>query len=175
MSQLIAGRTIACGEGGCSGGIAEALALANACEVTSVQFDVDGIATGITMEAAATFYLFDFKEETAVFNESGDNSGDSFAVTQTFEMIWRCRNHPDRNLIMDMANNLGGMVAIHVENTGVAWIWGYLNKQRVKLQTVESTSGAALLDANQTTLTLQAIAKEMAAEFGPGYAGIPLS
>lgn len=179
MGLLTSGRSTNCGADACSGGIADDLYLANACEVDSVQIDgVSGKATGITMvDPANVFYPYDFRDYTAVFNETltVNQENGNISVEQTFTMIWPCRNHADRTLIMDMAQNSGGMVAIHGENTGIYWIWGYLNKRRVKMNTNEGTSGTALTDANQETLNLICATSEKAIEWEPGAAGIPLA
>lgn len=177
MSQLTQGRTTACDAALCSGGIADDLYLANACEVTSVQIDeVTGKATGITMEVGATFYGYDFRDFSAQFTDNLTTDDDTRAVSveQNFVMAWPCRNHPDRQLIMDMAGNQGGMVAIHGENTGIYWLWGYLNKRRVYLATSEGDSGQQLTDPNQFNLTLRCRTSEHAIEWEPGAAGIPL-
>lgn len=177
MSALSAGRSTNCTGGTASGGIADDLYLANANEVTSIQQDADGKCTGITMVTDKVFYAFDFRDFSARFQEplTKDPTTGAVQVDQTFEMIWPSRNHADRNSIMDMANQDCGMVAIHIENTGVAWIWGYKSKQRCKLRTATGDSGAALTDPNQETLTIGCFSQEKAVEFTPGQAGIPLS
>lgn len=177
MSSLSSGRSVACTSGFCSGGIADFLYLANSNQVDSVTQSSANKATGITMSpSAAVFYKFDFRDYSAQFNETVtvDDTTKAVSVEQTFEMAWPCRNHDDRNLIMDLACNGCGMVAIHSENTGTFWIWGYNSRQRVFLQTAESQSGALLTDPNQNALTLRALASEMSIEWTPGSSAIPL-
>ncbi|NJO28560.1 MAG: hypothetical protein HC874_14220 [Richelia sp. SL_2_1] len=174
MALLTEGRTTGCENSVCSGGISDTLMLANQADIATTTVGMDGKVTAITMETDATFYSFDFKDFTANFTENLAITNGVSVVTQQFQMIWTCRNHPDRNLIMALAGNGCGMVAIHKENTGVTLEWGYLPKRHVYLLTADSQSGAALSDPNQTTLTLQCITSECAREFTPGIDGVPL-
>lgn len=179
MSILTAGRSTAqdCDYELCSGGISDDLYLANNCEVTSVQIDeMTGKATGITMVTDKVFFAFDFRDFSAQFTETVTVDDDTKAVSveQNFEMAWPCRNHDDRTRIMEMARNAGGMIGIHGENTGIYWIWGYLDKRRAYLATNEGTSGAVLTDANQELLTIRCRTTEKAIEWEPGAASIPL-
>lgn len=175
MSSLSAGRTTSCTSGTCSGGAgADYLYLANANEVTSVTTNASGAATAITMTStAANFYQFDFRDESAQFTETltVDDTTKATSVEQIFTMIWPCRNMTDRNLIMDMAGNACGMVAVHKEETGTYWIWGHTgtgSRKRVYVQTVEGDSGAALADANQETITLRCVATAKSVELIDG-------
>ena len=170
MSSLSAGRTTSCTSGTCSGGAgADYLYLANSNEVTSVTTNASGAATAITMSSGATFYQYDFRDESAQFTETVtvDDTTRSVSVEQIFTGVWPCRNMTDRNLIMDMAGNACGMVAVHKEETGTYWIWGHTgtgSRKRVFVQTVEGDSGAALSDANQETLTLRCVATTKSVE-----------
>lgn len=176
MSAISSGRSTNCAAGTASGGIADDLYLANANDITSIQTDSDGKCSGITMVTDKVFYAFDFRDFSARFTENLTKSDTgAVQVDQLFEMVWPSRNHTDRNSIMNMANQDCGLVAIHGENTGTYWIWGYLKKQRVKMRTTNSDSGAALTDPNQSTLQVGCFAKEMAIEFTPGQSGIPLT
>lgn len=174
MSALSAGRTTSCTSGTCSGGAgADYLYLANSNEVTSVTTNASGAATAITMSSGATFYQYDFRDESAQFTETVtvDDTTRSVSVEQIFTGVWPCRNMTDRNLIMDMAGNACGMVAVHKEETGTYWIWGHTgtgSRKRVFVQTVEGDSGAALADANQETITLRCVATTKAVELADG-------
>ena len=57
------------------------------------------------------------------------------------------------------------MVAIHKENTGKSWIWGYKETEEVLLFTGTRDSGTAKSDPNQVTPVIQALATEFANEF----------
>lgn len=176
MSVLSAGRATNCATSNCAGGFASAVYLANATDVDSVTTDADGKVTAITMVATATFFEFDFRDNTARYTESVtvDETTKVVSVECTLEMIWGCRNHADRNLIMDMAGQSCGMVAIWQERTGVTWIQGHVEKERFYLGGNESDSGATLTDPNQETVTLRCLSRAKAVEFTPGVAGIPL-
>lgn len=173
MSCISQGRSTNCAQQQCSGGL-ECLLLANKDDVQSVQLDADGKAIGIVMVGTAVFYNFDFKDESAEFKEALSVTDCTIAVDQTVDMIWSCRNHEDRNSIMNLAGCCCGLVAIHFENTGKGWIWGYNEKQRVKLRTNDSVSGKAISDPNTETLLLGANAREKAIEWTAGKVGIPL-
>lgn len=174
MSSLSSGRTTSCTSGGCSGGAsADYLYLANANEVTSVTTNSSGAATAITMSSGAVFYQYDFRDESAQFTETitVDDVTKGVSVEQIFTGIWPCRNMTDRNLIMDMANQACGMVAVHAEETGVYWIWGHTgtgSKKRVRLQTAVGDSGAALSDPNLETITLRCVAVAKSVEVADG-------
>ena len=170
---ITGGRTRSCStaiSGGCN-----FLYLVDYEDVDSVTIGAGGDATGIVMNPiSAVFYKFQFAPNTAVFTESITNENCATQVTQSFAMNWNGRNQTDTNSIMDLAGCCCGMVAIHGENTGLSWIWGYNETEEVFLSTVEGTSGTAKSDANQEILTLQAIATKKAVVFSPGEAGIPV-
>ncbi len=111
---------------------------------------------------AANFYEFDFRDFSANFTETITQDPDTLAVSveQNFSGIWTCRNQADRNIIQDLANAGCGLVAVHVENTGTYWVWGYVTvggkKLPARLSTAEGLSGTALTDPNQTTITITA-------------------
>jgi len=175
MSLLTGGRSTNCDNQQCTGGICASLYLANKDDVASIQVDVDGKVTGITMEVGKVFYPFDFQDETAVFNEELTVENCVTVVDATFTMTWPCRNHADRNTILEMANNCCGMIGIHVECTGVSWIWGTNDKQRIKLRTATGNSGTTFDNPNSEVLVLGARGSTKAAEFTPGEAGIPVT
>lgn len=174
MSSLSSGRTTACTASLCSGG-ASTIYLANANEVSSVTTNASGAATAITMtSSAANFYEFQFRDFSGQFTETVtvDPDTKNVSVEQNFEMVWNCRNMTDRNSIMDMAKNGCGMVAVHVEHTGVYWIWGHVEvgtkKLPVYLGTNEGQSGAAITDSNQETITLTCRTTEKAVQLADG-------
>jgi len=160
MSSLSSGRTSSCTNDLCSGGCST-LYLANANEVDSVGLTSSGSASAFTMSpSSANFYEYQFREFSGQFTETVtvDPDTKNVSVEQQFTMVWPCRNMTDRNLIMDMAQNGCGMVAVHVEHTGTYWAWGYKEiggkKLPVYVNTNEGDSGAAITDPNQETITL---------------------
>jgi hypothetical protein len=176
--MLTASYTQTCIGSNCAGGIGASLYLANKDDVASFAIDGNGNVTGITMVLTKIFYSFDAKDYTQNFQEStAVTDGCSSSVTQTFSNTWSCRNQEARNAIIEMAQqSCCGMIAIHYENTGKTWIWGLVDKNRVKLLTAESDTGTALTDANQTVLTFQCLTTVdgLSRVFLPGVAGIPV-
>jgi hypothetical protein len=144
-------------------------------DVDSVTIGVNGEATGIVMNpVSAVFFKFQFAPDTAVFTEELTNENCATQVIQQFTMNWRGRNQTDRNSIMELASCCCGMVAIHGENTGVSWIWGYNETEEVFLLSDSGTSGTVKSDANEEILVLQATATAKAVEWTTGEAGIPV-
>lgn len=169
---VTAGRTRNCASN-ISGGV-QWLYLVDYEDVSSVTIGVNGEATGIVMVGLNVFFKFQFAPNTAVFTESLTNENCATSVTQTLVMNWRGRNQTDRNSIMELAGCCCGMVAIHGENTGTSWIWGFNETEEVFLTGVEGTSGTAKSDANEEILTLTASATSKAVEWTTGEAGIPV-
>ena len=172
MACLTNGRTRSCTTK-ISGG-SNFLYLADWQDLASVTVGAGGDVTGITMVGPAVFYKYEFAPESAQFTEELTNENCATSVTQQYVMNWRGRNQNDRNQIMEFADCCCGMVAIHGENTGLAWIWGTSETEEVFLLTASGASGLAKADANQEIITLQAIATEKARVFTPGEAGIPV-
>ncbi len=143
-------------------------------DVATVTVGAGGDVTGITMGVGLIFYKFQFAPNTAVFTESLTNENCATQVTQTYVMNWRGRNQSDRNSIMELADCCCGMVAIHGENTGLAWLWGFDETEEAFLTANEGTSGTAKSDPNEEIITLTAIATTKARVFTPGEVGIPV-
>lgn len=143
-------------------------------DVATVTVGAGGDVTGITMVSTLVFYKFQFAPDTAVFTEALTNENCATQVTQTYVMNWRGRNQDDRNSIMELADCCCGMVAIHGENTGLAWLWGFDETEECFLTANEGTSGTAKSDSNEEIITLTAIATTKARVFTPGEVGIPV-
>ena len=120
---VTAGRTRNCATNN-SGGV-KWVYLTDYEDVDSVTIGVNGEATGIVMVGVTVFYKFVFAPDTAVFTEELTNENCATQVVQQLVMNWRGRNQTDRNSITELAACCCGLVAIHCENTGTAWIWGY--------------------------------------------------
>ena len=133
-------------------------------DVATVTVGAGGDVTGITMGVGLIFYKFQFAPNTAVFTESLTNEN---CTTQV-------RNQSDRNSIMELADCCCGMVAIHGENSGLAWLWGFDETEECFLTANEGTSGTAKSDPNEEIITLTAIATQKARVFTPGEVGIPV-
>lgn len=171
--MLTTGRANTCAGGTCAGG-AGTLYLANAQDVTAIAYGIDGKVTGFTLAATKTFFAFDFRDFSAGFTETVtvDATTLSTSVEQTFTGVWTCRNHADRNTIMEMASAGCGFVAVHVESTGVHWAWGDVKigtKQlAARLRTAEGVTGVALTDANQETVNIGCTTRSKAVELTNG-------
>ena len=146
-----------------SGG-SSSLHLADRTEVVSLTIDGEGIVTAITMVATKLFFKFEFAANSAQFIEDGNNEG-GLQVTQTFNQIWESFDQAQRNKLEEMAKCNCGMVAIHRENTGKTFLWGFDETEEVYLLTFLRDSGTAKSDTNQVAPVLQALATSIAREF----------
>lgn len=140
------------------------LYLADRVDVASQTIDIDGRVTGVTMVALAVFYKFEFAANKSQFLEALTNEGGT-QITQTYNMVWESWDQDQRNKLMEMANCNCGMVAIHGENTGLSWIWGFDETEEVYLFTGDRDSGTAKSDINQVAPVLQALATKYARDF----------
>lgn len=169
---VTAGRTRNCASA-ISGG-SNFLYIVDKQDVTTVTVGAGGDVTGITMGVGLVFYKFQFAPDTAVFAEALTNENCATQVVQTYTMNWRGRNQSDRNSIMELADCCCGMVAIHGENTGLAWLWGFDETEEAFLFSNDGTSGTVKSDPNEEVIVLQATATKKARVFTPGKVGIPV-
>ena len=146
-----------------SGG-SSSLHLADKADVASLTIDGSGVVTGLTMVTAKIFYKFVFAANSAQFLEDTNNEG-GLQVTQTFNQIWESFNNTQRLALTELASCNCGMVAIHRENTGLSWLWGFDETEEVYLLTALRDSGTAKSDTNQVAPVLQALATSFAREF----------
>lgn len=163
MACLTSGRTKQCASA-ISGGN-KFLYLADLQDIDVVTIGLNGEVTGITMLAAAIFYKYEFATDTAQFTEELTNENCSTLVVQQFVMNWRGRNQSDRNQIMEFADCCCGMVAIHCENTGTSWAWGFDDTEEIQLLSSSGTTGLLKSDSNEEVITLQATATKKARTF----------
>jgi hypothetical protein len=160
MSAITSGWLNQCVDGTCAGGIGK-LYIANANQVTSITNNASGATTAITMSSTASvFYEVEFRDNSGAFTETVTQDPDtlSVAIEQSLVGIINCRDQELRNLIQDMAGQACGLVCVHVENTGLYWIWGAevigSKKRPARLTSAEGLSGALFTDSNQETLTI---------------------
>jgi hypothetical protein len=160
MSSITSGWLNQCVDGTCAGGIGK-LYIANANQVTGFTSNATAAVTAITMSSTASvFYEVEFRDNSGAFTETVTQDPDtlSVAIEQSLVGIINCRDQELRNLIQDMANQACGLVCVHVENTGLYWLWGAevigAKKRPVRLTSSEGLSGALFTDSNQETLTL---------------------
>lgn len=162
MSAITSGWLNQCVDGTCAGGIGS-FYIANANEVASITNNASGATTAITMtSSAAVFYEVEFRDNSGAFTETVTQDPDTLSVSieQSLTGVINCRDQELRNLIQDMASQACGLVIVHVENTGLYWVWGVElvgGKKRVaRLTSSEGVTGALFSDSNQETLTITA-------------------
>jgi hypothetical protein len=160
MACLTSGRVKNCAAA-ISGGN-KFLYLTDTQDIDVVTVGVNEEVTGVTMLLAAVFFKYEFAADTASFTEELTNENCATLVTQQFVMNWRGRNQDDRNQIMEFADCCCGMTAIHCENTGTSWIWGYDETEEIQLLSSSGTTGLLKSDANEEVITLQATATKKA-------------
>jgi len=160
MSAITSGWLNQCVDGTCAGGIGK-LYIANANQVTGFTANSSAAVTAITMSSTASvFYEVEFRDNSGAFTETVTQDPDtlSVAIEQSLVGIINCRDQELRNLIQDMANQACGLVCVHVENTGLYWLWGAevigSKKRPSRLTSAEGLSGALFTDSNQETLTI---------------------
>jgi hypothetical protein len=142
--------------GGSSG-----LWVANREDVLSITQDPTGEVTAITMAAAAVFYKVEFASNQSNWNEAFA-SGE---VLQQYTFVSESRYQAQRNFLQGLIDCNCGLVAIHKENTGKSWFWGFEEGEEANLLTDTGDSGTAKSDVNQETVVLQASATIKANEF----------
>lgn len=140
-----------------------------------------GVVTAITMEVgppAGFFYKFEPYQETAVFTEDLEREQCVSKFTQSLQAVFPIRTTAKREAIMELANCCCGLVIVHRENTGKTWIWGLTKEKEATLPIgfgaqlssgTTGTSGTAISDSNNETLSLQAISTFKAYELSSAF------
>ncbi len=140
-----------------------------------------GVVTAITMEVgppAGLFYKFEPYQETAVFTEELERAQLSSKFTQTLAAIFPIRSTAKREAIMELANCGCGLVIVHRENTGKLWIWGLTKDKEETLPIgfgaelasgTTGTSGTAISDSNNETISIQAVSTYKAYELSSAF------
>ena len=165
--SLSSGLTIDCSSQKCSGGVAK-LYLANKDDVDTITYTTDenSTATAIAMVAAAVIYEFEFADFTAVFNEDAPAENCNYAITQTFDGVYPCHQQSVRDIIQQLQDgSCCGFVGIVETLSGKKWLWGDLDKRRIKLLNSPTTTGAAIADQNQATFNFQCQTTKLAVEY----------
>lgn len=165
--SLSSGLTIDCSSQKCSGGVAK-LYLANKDDVDAITYTTDenSTATAIAMVASAVFYEFEFADFTAVFNEDAPAENCNYAITQTFDGVYPCHQQSVRDIIQQLQDgSCCGFVGIVETLSGKKWLWGDLDKRRIKLLNSPTTTGAAIADQNQATFNFQCQTTKLAVEY----------
>ncbi len=142
--------------------------------VLSATVDSSEIVTSFTMASAPSpdgyFYEFQGYQETTSFTETLSGEAPNTSYEQVLTTVFRIRSQEKRNVIEQLRNCACGLVVIHQELSGKRWVWGLDETQGVgvgynaKLTGNEGTSGAAIGDNNQESITLTAKTTEKARE-----------
>lgn len=177
--SLTVGHTTACGPN--SGGVRR-LAVISRADVTSITVDTDGQVTAIVPAVGKVFKVFESEAETVEFTEKGTFENKSKLFEQSITADWMGWGNADRLSLVALYNESPcGLVVIHEEESGLAFIWGINpnaptvdEKFYAKVQESNRTTGKAFNDPSKTTYTLMARTTTPAAVFTPGWAGVPL-
>jgi hypothetical protein len=158
MSCLSTGYSVACSTS-CSGGLYK-FWLASVEDIQSLTF-VSGELTVITMVGATKFYEFTPYQETGSWVEAGERTNCNTVVTQTLTGVFPCHSQDVKDVIDALKACCCGFVVIHEENNGSKWIWGAPNDLTnggvqfpAQLTAFETTTGTAINDQNQASITL---------------------
>jgi len=140
-----------------------------------------GVVTAITMEVgppAGLFYELIPYQETTVFTESLERAQVSSKFTQTLQALFPIRTTAKREAIMELVNCNCGLVIVHRENTGKLWIWGLTKDKEATLGIsfgaqisggTTGTSGTAISDSNNETLSFEAVSTFKAYEVDSAF------
>jgi hypothetical protein len=158
MSCLTTGLSVNC-TNSCAGGLAK-FYVASKDDITSLTI-TGGEVTAITMVALTKFYEFEPFQETGVWTETGERANCNTVVNQTITAVFPCHSQDTRDAIQELQDCCCGFVVIHEENNGSRWIWGTPKEitglgihYPAQLTAYESTTGTAINDQNQTSVTL---------------------
>jgi hypothetical protein len=125
-----------------------------------------GEYTAATMVSSAVFYLFEFEQDTAAMRNNASRENYSTVVSHELEFYLTKLNTTQRNALQDIIDSSTcGMIAIAETANTEKWVLGYSENHTVnrplKLQSIESTTGAAFTDANGSTVILAGSDTEM--------------
>jgi hypothetical protein len=158
MSCLTTGLSVSCSNS-CAGGVAR-FWVASKEDVATLTI-TGGEVTAITTVGVTKFYEFEPYQETGVFTETGERANCNTVINQTLMAVFPCHAQTTREAIQEMQDCCCGFIVIHEENNGSRWIWGVPKDLTTlgihypaQLTNFETTSGTAINDQNQTSITL---------------------
>ena len=155
----------------CAGGIGR-IFIAPADAIDAVTLAVDGKVDAITVLSGGQFFEYEPYQETGNFTETLAREQGNTAVTSTILGVFICRSQEKRNAIMDLASCTCGLVVVWEEASGKRFIMGLEQRQNVdlpfgraaQLTAGEGTTGTAIGDNNQESITIEAISAAKARE-----------
>ena len=113
------------------------------------------------MVGSTKFYEFTPYQETGSWVEAGERTNCNTVVTQTLTGVFPCHSQDVKDAIDELKACCCGFVVIHEENNGSRWIWGApasLTSAGIQfpaqLTAFETTTGTAINDQNQASITL---------------------
>lgn len=158
MSCLTTGLSVSCSNS-CAGGVAR-FWIASKEDVAPLTI-TGGVVTALSMVGLTKFYEFEPYQETGVWTETGERANCNTVLTQTLTAIFPCHDQTTRDSVQEMQDCCCGFVVIHEENNGKRWIWGTPKDitnlgihYAAQLTAFETTTGTAINDQNQTSITL---------------------
>ena len=150
---LTAGRNRKC-TSGLSGGV-KAIYLVPQADIDSVTVDTDSSISAITMVATKVFYKYQFRRDTASFNEEVTNENCTTQTTNTIAMTWAGLAQADINTLKELLDSsCCGLAAVVEYNTGVMRLVGHEENEYLETSGVAISSGAAKADAFETVVTI---------------------
>ena len=163
-----------CSDACCSGGI-NRIAIAKLEDVTSLTRDATDAVTAIVMNGVAVFYEIKYLDFSASLTQSVTVENNNTSIDQVVEFTIPCWSDTNRQRLQELLNCCCGNIVIVELMDGKtiiladpeSLIWG-----KMKIRTIEQTTGAALADPNQQVVTLGTFAAKYAVEFTGGWAAI---
>ena len=125
--------------------------LANKADVSSVDHNVDGSISGITMTTGATFYEYEFEPETGQALQELQAGNVSRFVLQTLNLSLAGMTQAKKDILEDMAN--ADLVAIYQDQGDVYWFYGELGRG-LRGATITVDTGTADADDSLVAISL---------------------
>lgn len=175
--SLLTTLTINCDNQRCSGGINK-LYLISKNDITSIEYDLTGdsgiflskgngkVAAVVFKDEDAGFSTFEFADFTGVFNQDAPAENCNYAITQTFEGTYPCQSQLVREVIQVLQDgSCCGFIGIVEDLNGKRWLWGDLERRRIKLMNSVTTTGANISDQNNIVFTFECKTTKLAVEW----------
>ena len=169
--------TISCDDQRCSGGINK-LYLANKDDIASIEYATTGrngiivskgngeVTAVVFKDSDAGFSTLEFADFTGVFNQDAPAENCNYAITQTFEGTYPCQSQLVRETIQLLQDgSCCGFVGIVEDLNGKRWLWGDLERRRIKLMNSVTTTGANISDQNNIVFTFECKTTKLAVKW----------
>lgn len=164
----------------CAGGMGGKIYVHPAKYHIDTNFDANGKVSGYVFDFGTSgevegWAVYDFTDFTAKFTENGNIvNGCNRFYDQKIEFTWSCPTHDDKLIIDELAKeSCCGLIIIHIDSTGNAWTWGFVDKQRAKLTTTVLDTGATLEDPSQIVLSFETKSIQQALGYSGDVSSLP--